>query len=431
VAVSALALGEALAGIVGPDGLLTRPAALEGAAVDGVRPSWVALPRSAEEVGRLLALATEERLAVCPRGSGSAFDLGNPPRRLDLVLDLSRLAAVLAHEPEDLTATFQCGIRLSSLQERLGKERQFLPLDPLGAPGRSLGGVLATDASGPLGCRYGTARDLLLGVRFVQADGTLTWGGARVVKSVTGYDVPKLMVGALGTLGVLVEATLRLHPLPEAEETWLAAFDSADAAGAFLAAVLDSTLEPSRLELCAAPPRPEEAVVAISFGSAAAAVRAQGERAAAMARRQGGRVAAAPERFWSDLGAPLAEAPVRLKVSTLIAETASVLDEVRRLARREGASLVVAAEAARGVLHVGLGGAGEPARWERGIVNPLRERLAPAGGGVVVERAPRALKERLDVWGALDEGTLGIARRVKAEFDPLGILNPGRSVGRL
>ena len=201
--VSSHALTDALAGIVGKDRLLTDSASLASRAVDGALPAWIVRPESVDDVSRLLRLAAEERLAVAPRGSGTLMGLGNPPRRLDGVLDLAGLAAVVDYEPADLTTTVQCGIPLAALAPRLAAQRQFFPLDPLDGSSRSVGGVLATNASGPLRHRYGTPRDLLLGVRFVQADGTVTWGGARVVKSVTGYDVPKLMVGSLGTLGVL------------------------------------------------------------------------------------------------------------------------------------------------------------------------------------------------------------------------------------
>ncbi len=126
--------------------------------------------------------------------------------------------------------------------------RQFLPLDPRG-DAHTIGGIAAAGLSGPLRFRYGTMRDLLLGVRFVQADGVATWGGSKVVKSVTGYDVPKLMVGALGTLGVLVELTLRLHARPEVERTWMVPCGSAAAAGTLTAALLDSPLQPNRIEL--------------------------------------------------------------------------------------------------------------------------------------------------------------------------------------
>src|SRR2546426_2386490 len=148
-----------------------------------------------------------------------------------------------------LTVSVQPGCTAGALAARLAGRRQILPLDPPGWAARSLGGIAATQASGPLRQRYGTMRDLLLGVRFAQADGVLTWGGAKVVKSVSGYDIPKLMVGALGTLGVLLELTLRLPPAPDHEATWLASFGTPGHAQECVAALLDSTVEPSRVEL--------------------------------------------------------------------------------------------------------------------------------------------------------------------------------------
>src|SRR5439155_732223 len=191
---------------------------------------------------RVLALAWDAELAVVPRGGGNALALGHPPSRLDLVLDLRRLDRVVEYNPDDLTVTVEAGTTMGALAARVGARRQLLPLDPAGVERRTLGGLAATDASGPLRARYGTMRELLLGVRFVQADGVMTWGGAKVVKSVSGYDVPKLMVGALGTLGVLGELTLRLHPEPEFEATWLAVFTDLAAAQAFVARLVDSTV---------------------------------------------------------------------------------------------------------------------------------------------------------------------------------------------
>src|SRR5207249_679197 len=179
------------------------------------------------------------------------------------------------------------------LAARLGARRQFLPLDPPGAEARTLGGMAATNASGPLRLRYGTLRDLLLGVRFVQADGVSTWGGARVVKSVSGYDVPKLMVGSLGTLGVLTELTLRLQPMPDVTRTWLATAPSIDRTAEIAARLLDSAVQPSRVEwlnaesLRAAGLDPTPAAVAVSIGSVEAAVEAQGAVLGRFARLSG------------------------------------------------------------------------------------------------------------------------------------------------
>ncbi|MFQ5898125.1 MAG: FAD-binding oxidoreductase [Candidatus Methylomirabilia bacterium] len=439
MAVSAPALGEALAGIVSPRRLISDPPALFTHAVEGTPPRWVAYPERIEEVGALLSLAFEERLAVIPRGTGERMGLGNLPARVDLVVDCSRLSAVVDYQRDDLTVTVQAGMTLNALAARLAARNQFLPLDPPGGRSRTVGGLMATGDAGPLRFRYGTARDLLLGARFVQANGTITWGGAKVVKSVSGYDVPKLLVGSLGSLGILAELTLRLHPLPEREGQWLVGFPSVGQAKEFLASILDSFLQPSRVELLnggalsvlEAPPSP--ASVAVTVGSIAEAVRSQGEALLGFAARCGGHARALPAgEFWHRLGQVLDPAGgVLLKVVTLPALTLERLSAIDELARSHALNALVVAEAGDGVLHVRLSGRLSPEEWERSVILPLRATVAPEDGSVVVEAAPRALKERLDVWGPIDPAALAIMKRLKAEFDSRGILNPGRFVDRI
>lgn len=432
MAVSVPALTDALARIVGTDQLLNDPAALSRHAVDDCSPAWITRPGNVDEVSRLLALASEERLAVVPWGTGSMIGLGKRPRRVDLVVDLRRLAAVLEYEPADLTVTVQCGITLGTLNAGLAEQRQFLPLDPLRAPFRSLGGVLATNASGPLRIRYGTPRDLLLGIRFVQADGTVTWGGAKVVKSVTGYDIPKLMAGSLGTLGVFVDAALRLHPLPDAEATWVITSLTSEGVGGLLTSILASSLQPNRLQIvsisAAIPPSDRTLMLAVSFGSVSEAVRTQGETLLAMARREGGRVTSETPEFWSRPAEWLADSTLVLKVAALLSETPALCAEIQRLAGAAGVSATICGEAGNGALRAGFKGAISADEWDEKVVSPLRARVTSSGGSVVVETAPRELKERLDVWGPLEPGALAIMKGLKAEFDPLGILNPGRFV---
>jgi len=180
--VSAPDLAEMLAAIVGREHVAGAGAERSAAAVDGILPRWRVRPGAVDEVSRILALASSEGLAVAPRGSGSALDLGMPPARVDVALDLSRLAGIMEYVPADMVATVQAGVRLDVLARELGKHGQMLPLDPYGGASRTVGGVLAAGASGPRRFRYGTGRDLLLGARFVQVDGTVTWAGAKVVK---------------------------------------------------------------------------------------------------------------------------------------------------------------------------------------------------------------------------------------------------------
>lgn len=435
MAVSAPGLHDALLDISGAAHVLRDPGALESYAVDGMVPSAVVRPGSAEEVSRVLALATAERLAVIPRGAGTSQGLGNPPRRLDLVLELGRLTAVRDYVPEDMVATVEAGLTLGGLATHLASHRQMLALDPAGGESRSVGGVLATHASGPRRFRYGTGRDLLLGARFVQADGTITWGGAKVVKSVTGYDVPKLLVGSLGTLGVLVEATLRLHPMPPSSRSWRLAFSALEAAREFLAALLDSPLQPDRAALLDAgaldrvglPADPIALLVAVS--SVAEAVEAQGQALADLAVRHGGRSVPLSESTWSRLG-PAVSGPILLRVAF---EPRRLLDwtvRARSFAARAGAEIALLGQPGHGVLQVSVQG-GDEGRIAREMVLSLRREVETEGGSLVVERGPIWLKSDCETWGSITPEMLGIMKRIKAEFDPADVLSPGRFVGGL
>src|SRR5213080_78731 len=312
VSVVARPIGRALAAIVGRESVVEAAEACARSAIDGLVPRWVVQPTSLEQVSRVLALAWDAELAVVPRGGGNALELGRPPSRLDLVLDLQRLDRIIEYNSDDLTVTVEAGTTAGALAARVATRRQLLPLDPAGVARRTLGGLTATNASGPLRARYGTLRDLLLGVRFVQADGVVTWGGAKVVKSVSGYDVPKLMVGALGTLGVLLELTLRLHPAPDYEATWLAGFRTPAHAQDCVAALLDSTVQTNRLEVldgrvlaaCSLPV--SVAALAISIATVEPAVRAQEGLVKAIVQRAPGAVQTMGASFWKTYDRALA-----------------------------------------------------------------------------------------------------------------------------
>jgi glycolate oxidase FAD binding subunit len=398
-------------------------------------------PGSVAEVSRVLAFAHAQGLAVVPRGSGSALDVGRAPRRVDLVLDLTRLDRVLEHEPADVSITVETGMSLGALQKVLAPHRQRLPLDPPGWRGRTIGGVLASNSSGPLRTRYGAARDLLLGVRFVMADGSVVWGGSKVVKSVTGYDVPKLMVGAHGTLGVLVEAALRLHPEPWGERSWSIPFTEHVAAAPFVAAVFDSTIEATRVEVLNAAAWPggsaDDAIrepslaVAVSIAGVDEAVTAQGERLAALAVAHGTSAREIDPAFWDRYAEPPARPDTALlRIACLAASTLDTLVAVETRARALGVRAAVSATAGVGAVRAALDGV-DARRWLAPIVTELRDRLAGEGGSVVIERCPPGLESDVDVWGPIGEGELAVMRRLKQEFDPTGELNPGRFVGDL
>ncbi|HMH49863.1 MAG TPA: FAD-binding oxidoreductase [Candidatus Acidoferrum sp.] len=434
---SSRAIVDELARIVRNDHVVDDPTLLAAAAVDGITPRWLIRASTIEQVSAILSLAWQESLAVVPRGSGSALASGRPSDRVDLVLDLTGLNRVVEDNPDDLTASVEAGLTAGALAARLAPRRQWLPVDPPAVAGRTLGGLAATNAHGPLRARYGTLRDFLLGVRFVQPDGVVTWGGARVVKSVTGYDVPKLMVGSLGTLGILCELTLRLHPRPEAEGTRISTFDSTEAAAAFVARVLDSSLEPNRVEFVngAALGRLDmnghaPAAIAISVGSVEDAVRDQLATIEALARTAGGKAEPASSSFWeayatmrSDAGRVLA-----LHVSTPPSRLAATVSAVERALTDlvPGERAVIAGCAALGTLDVLLPETAVPMAVP--LVERLRGAVAELAGHVIVSRAPLAVRRAVDPWGPVEPGPLALMRALRDEFDPKRVLNPGRFI---
>src|SRR5881392_118665 len=189
-------------------------AATAADAVARAQPKLVIEPGTERELAEILRLSNEAGLAVIPRGNGTKLGWGNPPTRADLILSTVRMTEIIEHAWADLTVTVEAGCTIQRLQETLGQHGQRLALDPLWPEKATVGGVLSTNDSGALRLRFGALRDLIIGVTIALADGTLARSGGKVVKNVAGYDLPKLITGAFGTLGVITRAVFRLHPLP-------------------------------------------------------------------------------------------------------------------------------------------------------------------------------------------------------------------------
>jgi glycolate oxidase FAD binding subunit len=442
-------LAKTLEGIVGAEHLRADGEASRYA-VDGVAPAAVVFPASVEEVSAVLAACHAVRAAVVPWGGGTSMGLGAVPPKVDVVLGLSRLNHVIDHEPGDMTSTVQAGMVLKDYQDYLGRHRQFLALDPPGADRATIGGLLAANASGPHRLRYGTARDLLIGERVVHADGTVTKGGAKVVKNVTGYDMNKLYVGSLGTLGVIVEATFRLYPLPPAERTWVAPFPTAAKARETIAKILDSPLVPSAVELlneaaatevgrrAGLDPGKGAAVLAVAVASVPEAVGAQLRTAQGLGRGAGGGPGQvlegdAHDRFWGAVRdfAPGEGTTMVCKASVLIARVADAVWQGESIAAKQGLRVAVISEAGTGTVryYFQAEGADAAARLAAAVA-PLRAFAAEAAGHLVVLEAPPQVKAAADVWGSVGDG-FPLMRALKEQFDPERILNPGRFVGGL
>jgi glycolate oxidase FAD binding subunit len=237
------------ADIVGADHVALDPEILSSFEIDGVAPAAVTRPRDAQEVSELVHLAAAENLAVIATGSRSKLGIGMPPARYDVAIDMTRLDRIVAYDPGDLTLGVEAGIPLHKLASVLKEQRQFLPLAVPFFDRTTVGGTIATGVDTPLRQLFGTARDYVLGMEFVTGEGNLTKSGGRVVKNVTGYDLHKLMIGALGTLGIITKINFRTFPSPAASRGFVAAFDTAEATLGFRHRIARSALAPSTIEI--------------------------------------------------------------------------------------------------------------------------------------------------------------------------------------
>jgi glycolate oxidase FAD binding subunit len=339
-------------------------------------------PASAEELASRLHDAASQRLAVVPVGGGRAQGMGGTPTRRDVEMHTTRLDRVLEHSQADMVVSVEAGITLEALQKELGKAGQFLPVDPFASPGHTVGGLLATGWTGPLRLRYGSPRDFLIGIRVALPDGRLATGGGRVVKNVSGYDMMKLHYGALGSLGVIVAASFKVFPKPLHDVTVTSDGGWGDAQRA-----LSTPVAPTALEL---------------FSDGRVLARYTGSRDGI-------------ERVVTDLAWQRVEQ--------------SVWDEHSRRAPERWARIAVPKEKLRGIVDglddwwasPGLG----VAYWSpagAAEVSPAREKAEACGGSLVMLSSDGG-----DPWGTPPK-TIDVMRRLKAAFDPDGVLNPGRYV---
>src|SRR5579864_2009221 len=245
----AKAMPSRIGDLVGAANVTDDPARLAAYEVDGVQPSAAARPGTADEVAELVKLAVAEKLAVIPTGARTKLGIGMPPARYDLAIDMTRLDRVISYDPGDLTLSVEAGIPLAKLAATLAEHKQFLPLAVPFYERATIGGTLANGVDSPLRQMYGTARDFVLGMEFVTGDGALAKSGGRVVKNVSGYDLHKLMLGAIGSLGVMTRVNFKTFPLAAETRGWLAGFSRAEEAFAFADSIRKSPLAPQTLEI--------------------------------------------------------------------------------------------------------------------------------------------------------------------------------------
>lgn len=466
--------------IVGSPFVRDDPESLSRYAVDGMAPKAVILPAEVDQVSGVVGLASARGLTMVPRGSGSKMAAGNPPTRLDLVIGMERLNRIVDMDTANLTVTVQAGARFMEVQAALGgqenrcylphegpeavaesaicSEREnrgcFIPLMPPFSGMATVGGIIAAGSSGPTRLLYGLPRDLVLGVRYVDPEGAVVGMGGKTVKNVSGYDMAKLMIGSMGTLGILCEMTLRLLPLPESAETCLLGFPDLGAATQFVDWIFGTPLLPAAVELAnarafdllrsgaIAHAGADAYVVAVAMeGVQEAVARMQAEiMAGALAMGctdqvllQGGDHPSFWEGYSLLPGRLAQEFPdlLSVKINYPISCYAELLEAVGSMSSKAGFDYVVLCHAGSGVARIHY--PGNPGREGDGdrrtaVIQQILDQCADLGGNLIVERARPELKGALPLWGRL-RNDLIIIQRIKEELDPAGLFSPGRFVG--
>ena len=430
--------------IVGENNSLFEIEMLDSFAVDGIFPGAVVFPESVEQVSEIMKAASKERLSVIPYGSGTKSSLGNKPERADIILSTQKLERIIEHADTDLVATTECGITIKKFQSELNNKNQFLALDPPHVNRyATVGGVLATNDSGPQRLRYGTAREFLIGVTIVKADGSVFKGGSKVVKNVAGYDLPKLYVGSLGTLGIIVEATFRLYPVPEFSETYVTKFPSLELCHKTVLELLNSDLVINSLEILNSQLVKEMFIgndldgddgytLLVCIRNVEKAVKDQITKVKEICSHYDseGFILNYKEevKLWNevlDFSQKLAAANrVVCKSSVLVSQIPILLNQIETLSKNYNIEIQVATRAGNGISIIAFQGTPDIVTK---ILQDLRTHISSINGGLIIQEAPLQIKDCFDVWGNMGSG-LEIMKRIKSAFDPDNILNPGRYV---
>ncbi|HXZ64743.1 MAG TPA: FAD-binding oxidoreductase [Streptosporangiaceae bacterium] len=419
--------------------------------IAGVPARYVAAPGSTDEASALLRAAAGLGLTLVPRGSGRRQHWGNPPTSCDLIVDTGRLDKVVEHAAGDLIVTAQAGVPLPDLSQVLAAARQHLAIGPRTmVEGGTVGGLVATNAADSWRYRYGAPRDLLIGITVVRADGVIARSGGKVVKNVAGYDLGKLFAGSYGTLGLITEATFRLHPLPGAALGLGVQQKDAESAAAMVQTIQYSPVAPSSIDLrWPSPAAPIWLLVGLEGDRESVLTRAARLRALVGpallpgAQPDGANVhepeSAAPahrteDQLRADLQSRALDEGTLVRVAFWVGRLAQVLTAIQGAAATNGIDVAIEGSAGAGVLEARAPASSAPMAVAA-FVTDLRAALSGLGAGsvvpgvasAVVVYAPDEVRNVTDMWGPVPSRDL--MRAVKDQFDPEHRMAPGRFAG--
>jgi len=452
------ALVKELADVVGEPNVLTHREDLRVYSYDAT-PSWtkeaeaVVFPKNAHQVSAILKIANREGIPVTPRGAGTNLSGGSIPIRGGLVLCATRMNQILEVDRENMNATVEPGVVLLDLNTRLARENLFFPPDPQSLNSATLGGMIAENAGGPACLKYGVTKQYVLGLEAVLPTAEIVNLGGKTLNSVTGYDLLHLIIGSEGTLGVITKAILRVIGLPPARQTILAAYDDVAIAGENVFRVLENGVVPGKIELIdnwiinkfedmmqVGLPREADAVLLFEVDGAREAVEQETARIAEIAQKYGAREvriardADEAGKYW--MGRKAGFAAVYGAAASIIAEDVTVprgripdlMRKCRELARRYDLEIAVLGHAGDGNFHPAiLTDKADHEHYQRAS-RAMDEIIATAVelGGVISGEHGIGLEKARFFAGTVHPEAVKLMKKIKALFDPKGIMNPGK-----
>jgi glycolate oxidase FAD binding subunit len=401
----------------------------------------IVYPGTEEEIASVLTYANVNGKKVIVEGGGTKKGFGGLVESADLILSMAEYKGVVEHATGDLTVTVRAGTTFTELQTYLAQHGQKIALDPAWPDEATIGGIIAANESGPKRLGYGSARDNVIGLRIVYPDGTIIRSGGKVVKNVAGYDMNKLFIGSMGTLGVLTEVTLKLRPISKCESLVLVSFPVDEPADirSFIIKILDSTLEPTSLELLT-PALSEKLTgvnqytVAMSFEDVESSVRYQEETVESMkpVRSQLVRYEEDKARqFWADISRlgsdrhESTEMKAILKIGVVNLDVLHVLQESEPLEDSHRVKVKAHGGLGHGLCSVHIKGSAEDVL---SAIHELRAIVEGRGGYVIVKSLPFIERQHIKVWGEAPS-YFYLLQGIKAKVDPNSVLNHKRFVG--
>ncbi len=471
-----------LAEILGKENVKTAPEVTAEYAVDQIVPKAVVFPNSTDETARVVQFSNQKNLAIVACGSRTKIGMGNPPQKLDMVVSTSRMNHMLDVDTSNLTMTVEAGVKFRDIQARLATQEDrcylpihemgededeiicsdrsnsgcFIPMDPPYADKATIGGIIATNSIGPRRLLYSLPRDSIIGVRVVAPNGDILGAGGKTVKNVSGYDISKLMVGSMGTLGILCEMTIRMLPMPEKMETLLISFPTLSKASAFTGRIFETSLLPAAVDIMN-----KEAyshlkrgeipdlgsngyVAAVALEAFDPAVKRMRDEILEMAKDEGGEKNAVLEgenhgTFWLEMGH--LSATLHKKFSGFISGKLNYPLSLGQETMAFGESVfskanlnyTLQAHAGNGICLAGLLIDQQDTAATKKAVAAMEQLLGRCyenNGNLIIQHAPTQVKGELKMWGESGSDFV-VMKRLKDQVDPNGIMSPGRFVNGL